>query len=259
MNHSLHTQELTDFIYSLNNKSMTDLMGSVRATYRAMCANRTPDHEFLERQQRLQSEAYTLITDSVSIAVHRNTPVPYFIADDFCSYLQSLDRGILLVRLQKAMPATSWAKLFIEHWTGVETADYILSDLKQAIAQVGLTSLREHMTEDDKDKYESLPDVLTVYRGCANGGDGLSWTLDKNTAQLFVHRKEGAYDGFMKMRLMVSTSDSGLREDIYNATPKPVGLYTGTVKKEDCLVFFHRNEQEVFSNCVQVHTVCGEL
>lgn len=252
MHNTLHTEQLTQFIYSLNDKSLTALLGAIRHTHEQLSADRNPDHRFIERQQRLHNDAYHLVTGSVESAVHRNVPVPYAIADDFCSYLQSLDRGILLVRLHDAMPTHTWAKLFVDHWTGIETADYILEPLKAAIDRVGIATLRTYMDEDDRAQYDALPDELTVYRGCANGGDGLSWTLDLKTAEQFVLRKEGAYGGMMKMRLMVSTCDQGLREDIHNAKPKPVGLYKGTVKKEDCIVFFNRSEQEIFSNAVQL-------
>lgn len=251
MHSTLHTEQLTQFIYSLNDKTLTDLLHSVRHTHELMSADRNPDHRFIERQQRLHNEAYHLVTGSVDVAIHRNTPVPYAIADDFCSYLQSLDRGILLARLYKGMTSQQWAKLFVDHWTSIETADYMMTDLRQALDVVGMKNLQDCMDEEDRAHYDALPDELTVYRGCANGGDGFSWTLDLKTAEQFLLRKEGAYSGMMKMRLMVSTNDQGLREDIYNAEPKPVAVYTGTVKKEDCIVFFNRNEQEIFSNQVQ--------
>jgi len=51
------------------------------------------------------------------------------------------------------------------------------------------------MDADEYTKYQSLPAIVTIYRGCQEGinENGLSWTLDKSKAQWFATRfaKEG--------------------------------------------------------------------
>lgn len=258
MHTTLHTEELTQFINKLYAPYLKAVLADLREFTEKYKAGSDLGHEFLVDQQNFQAQAYQLITESVEIAVETGLRVPYLIADDFCSYLQSLDRGILLIKLQQGMSVDDWAKLFVEHWTSIETADYIdLVELKRAVNRVGMPLLRKYMTEEDREQYDNLPDVITVYRGCANQGDGLSWTLRKEVAEQFVLRKEGAYKGGMKLRLIVSTQDQGLREDLSSAQPKPVGLYLGEVSKEDCIVFFNRNEQEIFSTSVKVLKACN--
>jgi hypothetical protein len=50
---------------------------------------------------------------------------------------------------------------------------------------------REYMmTDEDKQAFNALPEVVTVYRGCQKGlnENGLSWTTDKDKAEFFAHR-----------------------------------------------------------------------
>lgn len=249
---TINSPELTAFIESLNDAQLIASLTAIRDTMKALTTKKEVGEDTLEHTLNFQRYAYQVITDSVSFAVRKKRNVPYAIADDFCSYLQSLDRGILLVTLQGAMPTEEWAKLFVSHWTGIETADYILPDLKKAIDQVGIPTLRKHMSPEDTQRYESLPETLIVYRGCGNGGDGLSWTLDKEVAELFVRRKRDATKGMMKFRLMVSTQDADLRDRIQSAKPMKVKLVKGEVRRDDCIAFFGRSEAEIFSNKVKI-------
>lgn len=258
MHNTLHTEQLTQFIHKLYSPYLKATLADMRAYTEKYKAGSALGHEFLQDQQTFQAQAYQLITEAVDTAVETGLRVPYTIADDFCSYLQSLDRGILLLKLHHGMTGQEWGKLFVEHWTGIETADYLdLQELKKAVNHVGIHQLRQYMREEDKEQYDNLPDTVTLYRGCINQGDGLSWTLRKEVAEQFVLRKEGAYKGGMKLRLIVSTQDQGLREDLATAKEKPAHVYLGEVRKEDCIVFFNRNEQEIFSTSVKVLKACN--
>ena len=80
------------------------------------------------------------------------------------------------------------------------------------------------MDQKDWQRYQSLGDPVTVYRGVASADKGnvkaLSWTLDRKTAEWFAHRfgKDGT-------------------------------VYTAQIKKDDiCAYFSGRKESEVIVN-----------
>ena len=46
------------------------------------------------------------------------------------------------------------------------------------------------MSKEDRKTFESLPETLTIYRGCnSHSKHGLSWTLDKAFAQHFAEKR----------------------------------------------------------------------
>jgi hypothetical protein len=73
--------------------------------------------------------------------------------------------------------------------------------------------------KNEREFYESLPDVVKVYRGnpAPDGGSGLSWTLNRSVAVMFAKR----------LRLP-------------GMTPK---LISGKVRKENVLAFFDRRAE----------------
>ena len=46
------------------------------------------------------------------------------------------------------------------------------------------------MDEEDDNILRSLPELVTIYRGCQKGinENGLSWSLDKSKAEFFANR-----------------------------------------------------------------------
>lgn len=107
---------------------------------------------------------------------------------------------------------------------------WIISEFPNADRNVGtrelLTLFRSVspeylMDRRDWQKYQSLEDTVTVYRGVASADKGnikaLSWTLDRNTAEWFAHRfgKDGT-------------------------------VYTAQIKRDDIYAYFSgRKESEV--------------
>ena len=107
---------------------------------------------------------------------------------------------------------------------------WIMSEFPNADRNVGtrelLTLFRSVspeylMDRRDWQKYQSLEDTVTVYRGVASADKGnikaLSWTLDRNTAEWFAHRfgKDGT-------------------------------VYTAQIKRDDIYAYFSgRKESEV--------------
>ena len=83
--------------------------------------------------------------------------------------------------------------------------------------------LRMHMmTQAERAIYDTLPDTLTVYRGCLeNTRRGMSWTLDKEVAKKFPN---ASYRFEVK---------------------KPTFVYRMRVPKSECVYLDDRGEQEI--------------
>lgn len=102
-------------------------------------------------------------------------------------------------------------------WQNAEEWERILHGIGAAKSQ------RMAMDEDDRDRFEALPDTVTVWRGAQLGLNefGFSWTLNRETARWFATR---------------------LRDRSSN---EPV-LVTGTVAKDAIVgVLMGRGEEEV--------------
>ncbi|MDA0345365.1 MAG: hypothetical protein O3C54_05325 [Proteobacteria bacterium] len=89
-------------------------------------------------------------------------------------------------------PKQYWA-LFSGIWSNSESIyqnNHIIADVltKEALAK------KEHlhmMDKTERKKFDALPDILTIYRGCwQENRQGFSWTLDKKTALWFANRIE---------------------------------------------------------------------
>jgi hypothetical protein len=75
-------------------------------------------------------------------------------------------------------------KLLGEQWSGFDNISDHLYELAEILAGSG--PVREMMTGAEWRKYESLPDTVTIYRGCSpNNHSGLSWSLVREVAETF--------------------------------------------------------------------------
>lgn len=111
-------------------------------------------------------------------------------------------------------------RLLGEIWTDAEGPGH-QDALWRALLAADRAGREGLMSEDDRAMYDSLPDIVTVYRGFdRDGGEGgLSWTLDRSRAEWFARRF--AFDG-------------------------PPKLATTQVPKEDVIAYFGgRSEAEV--------------
>lgn len=89
------------------------------------------------------------------------------------------------------------------------------------------------MENDELEYYNSLPDVVTIYRGIAIGRaeqEGLSWTCNRDTAEWFANRfNEGNRKGY---------------------------ILKGVVDKKDIFAYFNsRDEDEICCNSCKVRNV----
>lgn len=116
------------------------------------------------------------------------------------------------------------------HWTTIETLTYDvnvkLSDILRYIKAADKNVL---MDKDDLKKWESLPDEVTIYRGCKSktGYKACSWSLDEDKARWFAER--------------------------WNGTPY---TFKAKVKKEDVIAYLSdRDEAEAIVNYNKLYDI----
>ncbi|MEH2567820.1 hypothetical protein [Bradyrhizobium sp. AZCC 2289] len=94
--------------------------------------------------------------------------------------------------LERASPDAFW-KVFMIHWPNCDDTwalkDRLLSQLRKA---AGAASAIRYYGDEQRAFFESLPQVLTVYRGCSRQrAAGISWTTETKIAMQFArgHRQ----------------------------------------------------------------------
>lgn len=98
----------------------------------------------------------------------------------------SFNRMDMMLLLRRHMRVADWWCLLGEHWSSCDR----ISSHKERLRRYLSTARRPHldamMTDDELGAMESMPDAITVYRGCyAANIDGLSWTTSKDVAERF--------------------------------------------------------------------------
>jgi hypothetical protein len=96
--------------------------------------------------------------------------------------------------IQSKLSDTQYWSLLSEIWTDTENQWQGLNKWKQLLSS-NRPSRHYLMNEEEFNLLQSLPDEVTIYRGCQAGinENGLSWTLNKKKAEFFAKRfsKEG--------------------------------------------------------------------
>jgi hypothetical protein len=87
------------------------------------------------------------------------------------------------------LPDTKYWALLGSIWTDTENQWQNLEQWKELLS-VNRSSRHYLMDESEVQLLNSLPELVTIYRGCVKGlnEDGLSWTLDKAKAEFFANR-----------------------------------------------------------------------
>ncbi len=109
------------------------------------------------------------------------------------SLTELLGEEINLFELPDAFTTTFW-QVVAEHWCGFDLIDH--HHFARLFARLRDTYTTECMSEEDRAFFEQLPDELTVYRGgdAATVLDGLSWTLEWDTAAGFARGHRGMFN-----------------------------------------------------------------
>jgi hypothetical protein len=113
-------------------------------------------------------------------------------------------------------------------WSACDNIASHARELRALLRRARREELNQMMDASERAVWDSLPETLTVYRGCyAFNKKGLSWTLDRNTAERFL---------------------SLIR---YWQSHQPL-LLTGVAKKSIAVYKADRNEQEIIAYGVKV-------
>jgi hypothetical protein len=98
------------------------------------------------------------------------------------------------VSIAKDLPDTKYWSLLSGIWTDTENQWQNLEQWKELLSS-NRPERHYLMDESEVQLLNSLPELVTIYRGCVKGLNekGLSWTLDKTKAEFFANRfsKEG--------------------------------------------------------------------
>jgi len=98
------------------------------------------------------------------------------------------------ISIAKDLPDTKYWSLLSSIWTDTENQWQNLEQWKELLSS-NRPERHYLMDESEVQLLNSLPELVTIYRGCIKGlnEDGLSWTLNKSKAEFFANRfsKEG--------------------------------------------------------------------
>ena len=98
------------------------------------------------------------------------------------------------IEIAPQLPDTKYWSILSGIWTDTENQWQNLEQWKELLS-ANRSSRHYLMDESEIQLLNSLPELVTIYRGCVKGlnEDGLSWTLDKAKAEFFANRfsKEG--------------------------------------------------------------------
>lgn len=139
-------------------------------------------------------------------------------------WCNSFERLPELLAMRRAMSTPDWWRLLGAEWDGFDNVGAYRDRLHGFFLKANPTNLLAMMRGHEARALASMPDVLTVYRGCFNvNADGLCWSLCKPTAERFptLNRYRRDHD-----------------------TPL---LVTGTVPKSHAVLKLCRKEREVVS------------
>ena len=101
-------------------------------------------------------------------------------------FADSYSRMDDVIELCFAMQTTDWYTLLGEEWTGCDNIGLYRLALQKLVPSTG--PVAEMMSLEERSAYDSLPDRLTLYRGCGHINKlGASWSLDRTVAARFPY------------------------------------------------------------------------
>jgi len=91
--------------------------------------------------------------------------------------------------IEHLLSDTAYWKLLADIWVDTENQWQNHEEWKQLLSSAR-SSRHYLMDESEFQLLNSLPELVTIYRGCVKGvnEDGLSWTLNKTKAEFFANR-----------------------------------------------------------------------
>lgn len=82
------------------------------------------------------------------------------------------------------MRFTTWLRLLGETWSSFDNVWEFRYELQEML--LWCANCREMMTPKERHILATLPDLITIYRGCGpENADGICWSLDRDVAAAF--------------------------------------------------------------------------
>ena len=117
---------------------------------------------------------------------------------------------------------SAWFLTLGEEWSCCDNIWRFRAELSEILRNASPEHRALMMTQEERDTLDSLPDVITIYRGCYPWNDaGLSWSLSRDIAASFP-------------RLMR-----------YHHPEHEAFVYEATANKRDCILKLDRGEREI--------------
>lgn len=175
--------------------------------------------------------------------------ITYKDADHLMTSLDSFGRPYNLSLLYNCMDRLDWLRLFKETWTMCDSCSLYHDNFRHILNQYTLDEIRTHIqNDDDRIMYDSLPDIVDIYRGTFVHDDfrhGLSWTTDIKVAEQFANGyKSFAEKGPMYFRYMCNMDLDTLNRLTDIASDGVVTL-KGQIDKSNIFVITNRGESEI--------------
>lgn len=115
-------------------------------------------------------------------------------------YCNSYNRLEAIIGLASSLECDDWMRLLGENWTCCDNISQLADELLEFTPfgswERGSTLGQYMMDEQEAAQLAELPEIVTAWRGCHNHNKrGLSWSLDRSTAERFPflnrYRSEG--------------------------------------------------------------------
>lgn len=206
----------------------------------------------IEGVAKVAQYRHKMIEIITEYAIHKGIVLDSAVATKTALFLDSYNRPAYLLQLHKILSFDEWMKIFVAMWTNCDGCSMYINEFKAIFKDKDLPLLmKTYFDSKHYNKWKQLKKTFIVYRGafesCQNG---LSWTQDDQVAINFSNQYLSMSNkGMCYLRALTQMNESGM-ELIDKKVGEAVSVYAIMVKKEDCLLFLNRNEQEVLvPNC----------
>ena len=132
-------------------------------------------------------------------------------ADKALHRCNSFTRLEYLIELMDYLEPNDWYKLAGDHWTGLDN----IYEHSAALQRYFIASIQAHklhmMNAAELAVYDSLPDMVTIYRGCSDSNkEGLCWSLAEKVARKMTSRNRYEPPGGSETFVLTETINKSL-------------------------------------------------
>lgn len=193
----------------------------------------------------LPSDKYTKISNLFDLV----TSSTYEEANKFLAIIDSFLRAELLYKMYYLLSdKLEWLKLFGEYWTSCDSCSLYSKEYNKILKSFDIDVIKQTIyTDSDLKFHNSLPDLITVYRGTFLDPrfiDGISWTTDKSVADRFYQGYNNVSSGLMGLRYKFNLPESKFLEFL-DIAKQGCDVISIIVPKHDIFVVTARSEDEI--------------